>query len=95
MSHEQVTIWTQAALRRLDDLAGFILWEEDYPIPIIFCDGHAVHQGNLRELRQQFLRASEAARAGVNGEDGNPLDVSMQSVFLALYGMIFNAQYEQ
>ena len=96
LTPEQVAAWTRAALHQLDHLRGpFLHWEEPYPIPVRFCDGHAVHQSDLRELREHFLRAAEAATHSARrnyGEDGNPLEVSALSVFLALYGMIANAQ---
>jgi hypothetical protein len=93
LTSEQVAAWTKAALHQLDHLRGpFLCWEEPYPIPVRFCDGHAVHHGDLHDLREQFLLAAEAARNRAYGENGNPVGVSALSVFLALYGMIANAQ---
>jgi hypothetical protein len=96
LTPEQLAAWTKAALHHLDHLRGpFRRWEEPYPIPVRFCDGHAVHQSDLRELRDHFLLAAEAATHSMRrtyGEEGNPLEVSALNVFLALYGMIVNAQ---
>ncbi|MCK6625545.1 MAG: hypothetical protein L6R45_10265 [Anaerolineae bacterium] len=89
----QVAAWTEAALSHLDDLAGFILWEEDCPIPVRFCDGHAVHQGDARELCEQFLTVAEAlaqeSRQGP-GEDGTI--VPTQALFISLYCLIANSE---
>ncbi|HXV44197.1 MAG TPA: hypothetical protein VEC96_14115 [Anaerolineae bacterium] len=93
LTPEQVAAWTKAALHHLEHLRGPVLcWEEPYPIPIRFCDGHAVHQSDLRELRETFLLSAEAVHNRTCGEDGNLLGVSVLSVFVALYGMIVNAQ---
>jgi hypothetical protein len=93
LTPEQVAAWTKAALHHLDHLRGPALcWEEPYPIPVRFCDGHGVHQGDLRELRETFLLSAEAARNHTYGEDGHPLGVPILSVFVTLYGMIVNAQ---
>ncbi|MBI1879044.1 MAG: hypothetical protein HYR94_12640 [Chloroflexi bacterium] len=93
LTPEQVAAWTKAALHHLDHLRGpFHCWDEPYPIPIRFCDGHAIHQSDLRELREHFLLVAEAAHNRAYGEDGHPLGVPTLSVFLALFGMIANAQ---
>lgn len=96
LTPEQVAAWTKAALHQLDHLRGpSHCWDEPYPIPIRFCDGHAVHQGDLRELRETFLLTAEAARHSAHrayGEDGNLLGTPTLAVFLALFVMIANAQ---
>jgi hypothetical protein len=93
LTSEQIAAWTKTALHHLESLRGpFSSWDEPYPIPVRFCDGHAVHQSDLRELRRHFLLATEAVRNLRYGEDGHPLGVSALSVFLALYAMIANAQ---
>ncbi|MBE7473150.1 MAG: hypothetical protein DPW09_39055 [Anaerolineae bacterium] len=93
LTPHHVDEWTEAAHRRLDDLAGFILWEEDYPIPIRFCDGHAVHQGDARDLRDQLMTMSAALgqrRQQGPGEDGDLVD--LDRLFISLYGCIANAE---
>ena len=96
LTPEQIAAWTKTALHQLDHLRGpFLCWEEQYPIPVRFCDGHAVHKGDLRELRQHFLLVAEEATHSARrayGEDGHPLGVSVLSIFLSLYGIVLNAE---
>jgi hypothetical protein len=92
MTTDQVTEWFATANKRLDFLKGpFDFWGQGTPMPVEFCDGHGVHQGDLAELRRALYEAKERVLSP-RGEDGPACEVTAGQAFIEIFSIIANAE---